>query len=112
MGLFNKNKKEKTIQKAHSLINESKIIDAAGDKLINNWQKELRQAKTAKERAKINDKYEKANAELDRAEDKNYKEYYHLMHKEFGEINVEDYQDLEDKFMDHKLVDRLAKRGK
>lgn len=110
MGLFNKNHKEQTIKRAHSLINESKIIDAAGDKLINEWQKELRQAKTAKERVKINDKYEKANAELDKAEDKNYKEYYHLMHKEFGSIELEDYKDLPDKFMDHGLVDRLSKR--
>lgn len=112
MGLFNKNKKETTIQKAHSLLNECKIIDAAGDELIKDWQKELRQAKTAKERAKINDKYEKENAELDKAEDKNYKKYYHLMHKEFGEIDLKDYNDLPDKFMDHKLVDRLAKRRK
>ncbi len=112
MGLFNKNKKETTIQKAHSLINESKIIDAAGDQLIKDWQKELRQAKTAKERAKINDKYEKANAELDKEESKNYKKYYRLMHKEFGEIDLSDYNDLPDKFMDMGLVDRLSKRRK
>ena len=112
MGLFNKNKKETIIQKAHSLLNECKIIDAAGYKLIKDWQKELRQAKTAEERAKINDKYEKENAKIDNAEDKNYKKYYRLMHKEFGEIDLSDYNDLPDKFMDHGLVDRLAERRK
>lgn len=111
MGLFNKDKKQKISQKAHSLLDECKAIDAAGDKLIKDWNRELDQAKTARERAKINSKYEKLDAENEREESRNYNEYYKLMHKTFGNIDLKDYEDLPDKFMDHKLVDRLFRRN-
>ena len=109
MGLFKKDK-QLVINKAHSLIDEANALYKEHDRLLKDWQKELKQASTAKERAKINDKYEKLDSKFSKAEDKPYDEYYALMHKEFGKIELSDYEDLPDKFIDKKLVERLSEK--
>lgn len=110
MGLFTKNRKETTIQKAHNLLDEYNALDKQHHKMLDEWQNESKKAKTSKERAKIDAKYEKLDREMEKKVDKPSDEYYYLMHKKFGNIDLKDYEDLPDKFMDKQLVERLAKR--
>ncbi len=107
-----RNKKETVIEKAHSIIDKGSVIEDKHDKLLKDWSKELNNCTTAKERAEINAKYMGLDSKYDKEEDKLYKKYYNLMHKEFGNIDLKDYKDLEYGFTDKKLVERLSSKRK
>lgn len=115
MGLFKK-KNEKIIQKAHGMIDEINRVDKENSRIIINWNKELKKAKTAKERARIDSKYESLDKRLEKTGDKVYDKYYSYINKmfpEMGKSNSADlFLDLEDKFIDKKLIERLVKLKK
>ncbi len=109
MGLFRKNR-VKIIKEAHSLIDQYEVLDKEHEKLIHDWNKEKSKAKTAREAHEIDMKYEKLDKDFEKKEDAVYDKYYYKMHREFGDIPLDSYKDLPDKFMDKRLVERLSKR--
>lgn len=111
MGLFKKDR-EKVIKEAHGLIDKHNALDKKHQEIILEWGKEKRKATTISDAFDIDRKYEKLDKEYEKKEDELYDKYYYMMHKEFGDIPLESFKDLPDKFLDKKLVERLSKKKK
>ena len=102
--------KDAIIKKAHTLIKQHEEADKEHAKLINDWSLDIKNAKSANERTKIDSKYGKLDTVLEKRVDKLYNAYYKFMHKNFKNIKHEDYAGLPNGFMDKKLVINLCNK--